>query len=117
MKNNSPLKTRWTKEEDDVIRSIYPNRGLDGCVSKLKKNKRSASAIYGRARKLGLAQGGATLLVKAAVALLNTAQFAGERISEMNIASLADCHENSICTANLRGMVRLKMALRARRVL
>ena len=48
----------WTEDEDRVLRERYPEGGVPACQPHLPQHHATASAIYGRAMKLGLAKAG-----------------------------------------------------------
>src|SRR5258708_7069583 len=46
---------RWTPREDDILRRNFRDgKGIDACVSRLRRNRRSGNAIYQRAQKISL---------------------------------------------------------------
>jgi hypothetical protein len=51
----------WTDEEDDIIRTVYPG-SIDDCVAKLPIRNRAS--IIARAKKLGVAYGGAERVIR-----------------------------------------------------
>lgn len=44
----------WTEAEDEIIRSHYPRDGMAACAARLPSHHATRSAVYNRARHLGL---------------------------------------------------------------